>query len=96
MCCPPLSHPTTSSIPACSHPQADLIDLGAGRDERYRYVLVVIDVFSRYCWLYPLASTTTIGVARHVSCQHLLPALPPSACCQFLLQALAVIDWCQR
>ncbi|PSC74026.1 KRAB-A domain-containing 2-like [Micractinium conductrix] len=55
---------------------ADLIDLGAGRDERYRYVLVVIDVFSRYCWLYPLASKTTIGVARHLYFQFMRTQVP--------------------
>ena len=71
-----LSDPATCAVLAHMQPsQADLIDLGDGRDERYRYVLVVIDVFSRYCWLYPLAFKTTIAVARHVSCQPHLPAL---------------------
>ncbi|PSC72198.1 DNA polymerase I chloroplastic mitochondrial [Micractinium conductrix] len=41
-------HPIVA-IMTLMHLAADLIDLGAGRDERYRYVLVVIDVFSRYC-----------------------------------------------
>ncbi|PSC70012.1 leucine-rich repeat family [Micractinium conductrix] len=68
-------HPIVA-IMTLMHLAADLIDLGAGRDERYRYVLVVIDVFSRYCWLYPLASTTTIGVARHLYFQFMRTQVP--------------------
>ncbi|PSC70408.1 flagellar associated [Micractinium conductrix] len=68
-------HPIVA-IMTLMHLAADLIDLGAGRDERYRYVLVVIDVFSRYCWLYPLASKTTIGVARHLYFQFMRTQVP--------------------
>ncbi|PSC70867.1 Transposon Ty3-I Gag-Pol poly [Micractinium conductrix] len=65
-------HPIVA-IMTLMHLAADLIDLGA---ERYRYVLVVIDVFSRYCWLYPLASKTTIGVARHLYFQFMRTQVP--------------------
>lgn len=33
----------------------------------FRYVLVVIDVYTRYCWLYPLVAKTPLAVARLVS-----------------------------
>lgn len=46
----------------------DLIDLGANRDSRYRYVLVYIDHFSRYVWLHPLPSKEPQCVIRAVRC----------------------------
>lgn len=45
----------------------DLIDLGAGRDSRFRYILVYIDLFTRYVWLRPLATKEPLGVGREVS-----------------------------
>lgn len=46
--------------------QIDLIDLGAGRDPRYRYVLVYIDHYSRYAWLFPLVTKEPYLVVRAV------------------------------
>lgn len=66
---------------SCAHPplvaamQADLIDLGGDRDDCFRYVLVVIDICSRFAWLFPLASKEPRGVARAVSCAS------STACC---------------
>ena len=37
-------------------PQVDLIDLGEGRDERYRYILSYVELYTRYVWLRPLTS----------------------------------------
>lgn len=46
--------------------QADLLDLGEGRDPRYRYILAYIDLFTRHVWLRPLQDKTAIRVAREV------------------------------
>ena len=39
---------------------ADIADLSslAGENDKYRYILVVIDIFSRYLWLEPLRTKT--------------------------------------
>jgi len=46
--------------------QVDLIDLGADRDPRYRYVLVYIDHYSRYVWVHPLPTKEPVAVIRVV------------------------------
>jgi hypothetical protein len=40
--------------------QADLADLGViqAHNDDYRYLVVVVDVFSRYCWVHPLKQKT--------------------------------------
>ena len=45
----------------------DLIDLGHGRDENYRYVLTYIELLTRHVWLFPLKSKSALEVARSVS-----------------------------
>lgn len=47
-------------------PQVDLIDLGEGRDERYRYILSYVELYTRHVWLRPLATKEPIGVGRAV------------------------------
>eukprot|EP00887_Chlorella_sp_A99_P005844 scaffold1.g5844.t1 len=44
--------------------QADLLDLGAGRDEYFRYVLVAVELFTRHAWLFPLPTKEGVLVAR--------------------------------
>lgn len=43
------------------------MDLGEGRDPRYRYILAYIDLFTRHVWLRPLPDEKAIQVAREVS-----------------------------
>lgn len=68
----PLTFPTPPKPPRPTmHTQVDLIDLGANRDPRYRYVLVYIDHYTRHVWLRPLATKQPLQVARevrHCSC----------------------------
>lgn len=45
----------------------DLIDLGEGRDPKYRYIMSYVDLFTRHVWLRALASKRPHGVARQVS-----------------------------
>lgn len=52
-------------LPSC--PQHDLLDLGAGRDPRFRFVHVYIELYSRRIFLRALTSKEAIGVAREVS-----------------------------
>ena len=47
----------------------DLIDLGAGRDSLFRYIMTYIDLFTRYVWLRPLATKEPLGVGREVGAQ---------------------------
>jgi len=44
----------------------DLLDLGAGRDESFRYLLVYVDLFTRHVWLVPLPKKEGVLVARAV------------------------------
>ncbi|KAI7844051.1 hypothetical protein COHA_002391 [Chlorella ohadii] len=46
--------------------EADLIDLGANRDPRYRYVLVYIDHYPRHVWRRPLATKEPLQVAIEI------------------------------
>ena len=45
--------------------QADLVEMipYANENDEYRYLLTVIDVFSRYAWARPLKSKTGVSVA---------------------------------
>ena len=62
-CMPP--HACRPHVLPCT--QADLLDLGAGRDLQYRYVLVYIELRSRRVWLRPMRTKTAQEVARWVS-----------------------------
>ena len=44
----------------------DLIDLGVGRDAKFRYVMTYIDLHTRHVWLRPLETKQAIEVAREV------------------------------
>lgn len=46
----------------------DLLDLGAGRDPRFRYVLVYIELYSRRVWLRALTTKEARLVATEVGC----------------------------
>lgn len=50
--------------------QVDLVDMGKWRVKygqvTYRYILTVIDVFSRYVWLRPLKGKHSADIARHL------------------------------
>ncbi len=48
--------------------QVDLLDLGAGRDPRFRYVLVYIELYSRRVWLRALSTKEAMLVAAEVGC----------------------------
>ena len=50
------------------------MDLGVGRDPAFRYVLVVVELYTRYIWMFPVPTKHALLVGRHVSgwCQ------PPS------------------
>lgn len=55
--------------------QVDLMDLGKRGSVEfkgivYRYVLSVMDVFSRFIWLRPLASKTSKAVAAELKAIH--------------------------
>lgn len=41
--------------------------MGDGVDPHYRYVLVIIDLFTRHVWLRPLKTKEAVNVAREVS-----------------------------
>lgn len=43
------------------------MDLGEDRDPKFRYVLVVVELYTRFVWLYPIPSKHALLVARHVS-----------------------------
>ena len=50
--------------------QIDLVNMKPGmkyRNKKYKYILTVIDVFSRYIWLKPLQSKSSDNVARPLS-----------------------------
>lgn len=47
-----------------------MVDLGEGRDPRFRYVLVVVELYTRFVWIYPLPTKHALLVARHVSAGH--------------------------
>ena len=67
--------------------QLDLIDLGAGRDDGFRYVLVYIDLLTRHVWLRALSTKDPLSVAREVrtaSC-FLVCRLHPNPCADCLL-----------
>ncbi len=59
-----------SRLCLCAWPQVDLVDLGEGRDPRFRYVLVVVELYTRFVWIYPLPTKHALLVARHVSAGH--------------------------
>lgn len=59
--------PNPPHPPTHAHTQLDLVDLGAGRDAKYRYVFVLTDVNTGYCWLRALSGKDALIVARHVS-----------------------------
>lgn len=67
--CP--THPTKCRVPTCAtHAlalQVDLSDLGAEAHSKYRYILVVIDHFSKHVWLRALKAKHSAEIARHVS-----------------------------
>jgi hypothetical protein len=44
----------------------DIVDLGDGRDPNYRYILVIVELFTRYLWLRPLPTKEAVLVAREV------------------------------
>lgn len=47
--------------------QADLVDLGLDlQRDGTRYVLVLLDVFSRYLWLKPLKQKKPVEVVKHL------------------------------
>jgi len=69
-----LVHSNSSLPPLSAHDQVDLVDLGEGRDPRFRYVLVVVELYTRFIWIYPLPTKHALLVARHVSGQ---PASQP-------------------
>ncbi|EFN59426.1 hypothetical protein CHLNCDRAFT_137959 [Chlorella variabilis] len=46
--------------------KVDLIDLGEGRDPKYRYIMSYVDLFTRHVWLRALASKRPHGVARQL------------------------------
>ncbi len=50
--------------------QVDLVDMGEWRVKygrvTYRYILTVIDVFSRYVWLRPLKGKHSLEISRHL------------------------------
>ena len=60
----PIRHrfPTRATITSAPHIQyqADLIEMipYARENRGYRYILVIIDIFTRYCWVSPLKSKT--------------------------------------
>lgn len=56
--------------------QLDLIDLGAGRDDGFRYVLVYIDLLTRHVWLRALRTKEPLNVAREVRTASCLLACP--------------------
>lgn len=58
---------STSCSPSPASLQADLLDMGDGVDPRFRYVLVIIDLFTRHVWLRPLKTKEAVHVAREVS-----------------------------
>lgn len=66
--------------PACPPSQADLLDLGAGRDLQYRYVLVYIELRSRRVWLRPMRTKTAKEVANWVRSMGAGPALQGQMC----------------
>ena len=68
-------HRNSFLLPLCAHHQVDLVDLGEGRDPRFRYVLVVVELYTRFIWIYPLPTKHALLVARHVSGQPAQPAL---------------------
>lgn len=57
--------------------EADLFEIGniAKENDFYRYILVVLDVFSNYLWLHPLKTKTGEGVstALRTNYQHVKP-----------------------
>ncbi len=59
--------------------QLDLIDLGAGRDDGFRYVLVYIDLLTRHVWLRALRTKEPAQVAVEV---RLFPASQPAGLLQ--------------
>lgn len=63
------------------------MDLGEGRDPRYRYVLVYVELLTRRVWLRPLESKSALGVinevGRGLSAMHLAEWGPFGAGCGF-------------
>ncbi len=81
-------HATAVTLPllpaSASRWQADLLDLGAGRDPRYRYVLVYIELRSRRVWLRPMQTKTAKEVADWVSSTGVWTALQWECMCTAL------------
>ncbi|KAI7837895.1 hypothetical protein COHA_008296 [Chlorella ohadii] len=48
--------------------QVDLLDLGAHISNEFRYVLLVVDRYSRFCWLRPLRTKHSRTIASYPSC----------------------------
>ena len=65
----PILHPTRANEVNVRH-QCDLVDLQKWdvcyRGVRYRYVLSILDVFSRYVWLRPLTGKKSADIAEHM------------------------------
>lgn len=61
-----IKHLKTVATTADDYWQADVADMsrGAPRNDRYRYILVVIDVFSKYAWAVPLKTKGAIEVTQ--------------------------------
>lgn len=84
--CSPTSHRScvTHAPPL---PQLDLIDLGEGRDEHFRYVLVYLEMLTRTVWLRALPTKEPLQVAREVRVVPCRPALQPAPAQQLSLRA---------
>lgn len=63
---PPLQPVQSSQV--MRRNQADLVNLGrmSSPSEDYKYVLVLVDVFSRFLWLRPLKDKSAQEVAHHL------------------------------
>ena len=65
----PILHPIQAKEVNVRH-QCDLVDLQKWdvcyRGVRYRYVLSILDVFSRYVWLRPLTGKKSADIAEHM------------------------------
>lgn len=69
--------PTPPSFPVL---QIDLSDLAAEAHSKYRYVLVIIDHFSKHVWLRALKTKHAAEIASHVSVamdQHCIQHVEP-------------------
>jgi hypothetical protein len=64
---------------------ADIADLSslAGENDKYRYILVVIDIFSRYLWLEPLRTKTKSFLKRKKVPKLYFHFWPPKKCPPF-------------